>query len=129
MASKRQIVGFRQEQRSATTVPPCTTGCRAMCAFFFFQAEDGIRDYKVTGVQTCALPIYWSPPIDAPACLRGLRASARAGGQGSAGLFQSGDRRHDALVADHPSHQAVAGGDRKSVVVGEEGRSRWSPDH
>ena len=25
--------------------------------FFFFQAEDGIRDYKVTGVQTCALPI------------------------------------------------------------------------
>src|ERR1022692_3379986 len=32
--------------------------------FFFFQAEDGIRDYKVTGVQTCALPI----------CLRLLRA-------------------------------------------------------
>src|SRR5688500_20224774 len=29
-----------------------------MCfCFFFFQAEDGIRDYKVTGVQTCALPI------------------------------------------------------------------------
>src|SRR5256885_11943653 len=27
-----------------------------MC--FFFQAEDGIRDYKVTGVQTCALPIF-----------------------------------------------------------------------
>src|SRR5256885_11865156 len=26
--------------------------------FFFFQAEDGIRDYKVTGVQTCALPIW-----------------------------------------------------------------------
>src|SRR3989454_8145841 len=25
---------------------------------FFFQAEAGIRDYKVTGVQTCALPIY-----------------------------------------------------------------------
>src|SRR5256885_12876964 len=30
--------------------------------FFFFQAEDGIRDYKVTGVQTCALPI--SPARD-----------------------------------------------------------------
>src|SRR5688500_20129023 len=28
-----------------------------MIVFFFFQAEDGIRDYKVTGVQTCALPI------------------------------------------------------------------------
>src|SRR5256885_11787872 len=30
---------------------------RMVCYFFFFQAEDGIRDYKVTGVQTCALPI------------------------------------------------------------------------
>src|SRR5688500_20192362 len=29
-----------------------------MYTTFFFQAEDGIRDYKVTGVQTCALPIY-----------------------------------------------------------------------
>src|SRR5690606_39643332 len=28
--------------------------------FFFFQAEDGIRDFHVTGVQTCALPIYAS---------------------------------------------------------------------
>src|SRR2546430_6801262 len=28
--------------------------------FFFFQAEDGIRDLTVTGVQTCALPIYSS---------------------------------------------------------------------
>src|SRR5699024_7613982 len=27
--------------------------------FFFFQAEDGIRDRNVTGVQTCALPIFW----------------------------------------------------------------------
>src|SRR5258708_11926649 len=31
-------------------------GC--VCFFFFFQAEDGIRDDLVTGVQTCALPIY-----------------------------------------------------------------------
>src|SRR5699024_12229862 len=29
-----------------------------MCLFFFFQAEDGIRDRNVTGVQTCALPIF-----------------------------------------------------------------------
>src|SRR5690606_18360156 len=28
------------------------------CFFFFFQAEDGIRDFHVTGVQTCALPIW-----------------------------------------------------------------------
>src|SRR2546426_4138463 len=37
---------------------------------FFFQAEDGIRDYKVTGVQTCALPIW----------LRGGTASTTARG-------------------------------------------------
>src|SRR5256885_3919458 len=39
---------------------PCAPGrapVLALCVFFF-QAEDGIRDYKVTGVQTCALPIY-----------------------------------------------------------------------
>src|SRR2546429_7051590 len=29
-----------------------------LCVFFFFQAEDGIRDVAVTGVQTCALPIF-----------------------------------------------------------------------
>src|SRR5205823_10046019 len=33
---------------------PCCKGC---FSFFFFQAEDGIRDKLVTGVQTCALPI------------------------------------------------------------------------
>src|SRR2546429_958113 len=37
--------------------------------FFFFQAEDGIRDVAVTGVQTCALPIY----------LSGSKASSRQG--------------------------------------------------
>src|SRR5207249_9714445 len=31
---------------------------RVVCYLFFFQAEDGIRDRNVTGVQTCALPIY-----------------------------------------------------------------------
>src|SRR5256885_5814757 len=46
----------------------CLFVCRALSSImvicmlrairlFFFQAEDGIRDYKVTGVQTCALPI------------------------------------------------------------------------
>src|ERR1039457_5874945 len=39
------------------TVPPASARSRIR-VWFFFQAEDGIRDYKVTGVQTCALPIY-----------------------------------------------------------------------
>src|SRR2546427_8560068 len=34
-----------------------------MCLFFFFQAEDGIRDLTVTGVQTCALPISDRHPL------------------------------------------------------------------
>src|SRR5690606_40775884 len=33
---------------------------------FFFQAEDGIRDFHVTGVQTCALPISTASPQSAP---------------------------------------------------------------
>src|SRR2546430_2823544 len=32
--------------------------CVVIASFFFFQAEDGIRDLTVTGVQTCALPIF-----------------------------------------------------------------------
>src|SRR2546429_4261590 len=35
---------------------------RYVLYFFFFQAEDGIRDVAVTGVQTCALPIYNPAP-------------------------------------------------------------------
>src|SRR2546429_5159945 len=46
---------------------------RSLLLFFFFQAEDGIRDVAVTGVQTCALPIFccgynaailWYDPIN-----------------------------------------------------------------
>src|SRR5690349_25126947 len=35
--------------------------------FFFFQAEDGIRDLYVTGVQTCALPIFQGGNVGGPA--------------------------------------------------------------
>src|SRR5690606_39307364 len=44
--------------------------------YFFFQAEDGIRDFHVTGVQTCALPISTAPA--APTAAREA-AAARAG--------------------------------------------------
>src|SRR5690606_41193749 len=43
--------------------------------FFFFQAEDGIRDFHVTGVQTCALPI--SHALVSDIC-RGLLEAGRA---------------------------------------------------
>src|SRR5699024_11313186 len=42
--------------------------CR-LCVYFFFQAEDGIRDRNVTGVQTCALPISVSM-LDQPKKVR-----------------------------------------------------------
>src|SRR5690606_40930426 len=40
----------------------------------FFQAEDGIRDFHVTGVQTCALPIYAAEPEQADDAARSFRA-------------------------------------------------------
>src|SRR5436305_12206385 len=51
-----------------------------MACLFFFQAEDGIRDADVTGVQTCALPISEGCGRDHPA--RSRREGARAAGGG-----------------------------------------------
>src|SRR5207302_2312786 len=52
---------------------------------FFFQAEDGIRDFHVTGVQTCALPILAarSSMTVAPAAVIELRAAIAARSNGS----------------------------------------------
>src|ERR1039457_7401161 len=55
----------------------------------FFQAEDGIRDYKVTGVQTCALPIYLEP-----CCHQGRT------GPCTAALIQAGVARVVAALED-----------------------------
>src|SRR5438876_7241515 len=55
--------------------------------FFFFQAEDGIRDGRVTGVQTCALPIclslIWMPETFVGMALNSPRISWGASGLGS----------------------------------------------
>src|SRR6266516_2269887 len=77
----------------------------SLSLFFFFQAEDGIRDRTMTGVQTCALPISRH---SGPACP--LPGHARAA------------RRRAPAPRAWPR-------DRKSVVVGKECRSRWSPYH
>src|SRR6266540_5826370 len=50
------------------------------CFFFFFQAEDGIRDRDVTGIQTCALPISPTAPTRVPIDLL-LRVARSAGGR------------------------------------------------
>src|SRR6266496_5936189 len=75
--------------------------------FFFFQAEDGIRDLYVTGVQTCALPIW--PLISAPGCAAAEPAwRLRCASQGIAGQ------------AAQPLY--VRSEERR---VGKECRSRW----
>src|SRR5258708_14338847 len=44
-------------EEAVTVLLELSSMCSVFCCFFFFQAEDGIRDDLVTGVQTCALPI------------------------------------------------------------------------
>src|SRR3989454_6637744 len=87
--------------------------------FFFFQAEDGIRDYKVTGVQTCALPI--SAPVEPDPRLGEEHRAARRQ------LDQRGDDEHHGQREDDPHDRrgdveaapaaplAVDGSDRKST--------------
>src|SRR5256885_8819816 len=54
----RSVSTFLLNRSSDIIIPSRTVSVHAsLLVFFFFQAEDGIRDYKVTGVQTCALPI------------------------------------------------------------------------
>src|SRR5258708_28244986 len=81
----------------------------------FFQAEDGIRDDLVTGVQTCALPICnrldLGRVLNSPANQNTTKVQAIA--HGDRIELQSTDANRD----------------RKSVVVGKECRSRWSPYH
>src|SRR2546425_7880774 len=96
------------------------------CVFFFFQAEDGIRDKLVTGVQTCALPI-----------------SARTANRCSSDhmtafpLAPSANAVRDTvrrLAAIHPGPYRVVSCYLKlerseERRVGKECRSRWSPYH
>src|SRR5436189_523259 len=73
-------------------------------SFFFFQAEDGIRDTSVTGVQTCALPI-WS----AGATGAGVRRLPHAGVQPLPGPERGGEpplRRGAAARAGAPDRAA-----------------------
>src|SRR5258707_9758049 len=83
--------------------------------FFFFQAEDGIRDIGVTGVQTYALPILL---IDAkPHALREVWSEAESRGAKWSNYMLT------SLAAIEPT---VRSEERR---VGKECRSRWSPYH
>src|SRR2546430_4110567 len=56
--TSRLVVSDDAQDLLGGAVPsPAVAFLLTLIAFFFFQAEDGIRDLTVTGVQTCALPI------------------------------------------------------------------------
>src|SRR2546430_4160181 len=96
--------------------------------FFFFQAEDGIRDLTVTGVQTCALPISWS--------LLGLLAQfqvrianqygVQVGDEMIAAARAAQEIGSEIVLIDEDSRGVLRSEERR---VGKECRSRWSPYH
>src|SRR2546423_7662664 len=97
--------------------------------FFFFQAEDGIRDKLVTGVQTCALPISVTGPLSKKAGHGVYRAPARTKSQSVVALPAAASGAVIAWPgAPNPGTRftAARSGERR---VGEECRSRWSPYH
>src|SRR5258708_23592385 len=102
---------------------------------FFFQAEDGIRDDLVTGVQTCALPIYLFRSATEGLCLDGFIildsfcGTAKEVGSldwivdGALGLEEC---RGLGSPASAILSSKVRSEERR---VGKECRSRWSPYH
>ena len=84
--------------------------CACVVVFFFFQAEDGIRDWSVTGVQTCALPI-----LEQLAAANSKILHKRFTNFGI--YFDRSPGLHDCC---HRSEERR---------VGKECRSRWSPYH
>src|SRR3712207_8801440 len=100
--------------------------CLYCFIFFFFQAEDGIRDIGVTGVQTCALPILPRAAGRGP-----RRRDRRGGGESPRGRVAvprpRGGRRAGESRGD--GRGGPRAGRSEERRVGKECRSRWSPYH
>src|SRR5438552_5301165 len=89
--------------------------------FFFFQAEDGIRDDLVTGVQTCALPIF-------QALMASGQLTSRQLTQGYIRRMQSLNPLLHSVIEVNPNAIAIAARSEERRV-GKECRSRWAPEH
>src|SRR5256885_3727031 len=93
--------------------------------FFFFQAEDGIRDYKVTGVQTCALPIF-----DTVKAAGEVKPEAFGEVVGRISFFVNAGLRFVTELCKMRAFcelwDEIRSEERR---VGKECRSRWSPYH
>src|SRR2546422_5508730 len=94
----------------------------SLFCFFFFQAEDGIRDVAVTGVQTCALPIWLDALLD-------RRPSELAAGQLARAPVQERIEPQQLCDASDARFYLWPGYRSEERRVGKECRSRWSPDH
>src|SRR2546430_12080516 len=98
-------------------------------SFFFFQAEDGIRDLTVTGVQTCALPIFGPALSPCSQCSSPRRAcfleAAVDNPDSNPGCMH---RENLDRLKEHqrPAKPQARSEERR---VGKECRSRWSPYH
>src|SRR2546430_9066339 len=99
-----------------------------MC-FFFFQAEDGIRDLTVTGVQTCALPISFTSVVRREA--RGDGAFANKRGDDSSNLSEQPPSSFPVVRVCQTTGRELGSELWRSEErrVGKECRSRWSPYH
>src|SRR5207248_4216434 len=89
--------------------------------FFFFQAEDGIRDRTVTGVQTCALPILLNVDPAATTGPRSVTLTTNAEVVTLASGFTV-TAATPSLVSVSPNSGQQRSEERR---VGKEGRSRW----
>src|SRR2546429_2880841 len=107
---------------------PSISICSCMSCFFFFQAEDGIRDVAVTGVQTCALPIFFGLlSLRAPGL--GFIMITLALGQIVWGIaYRANDLTGGDNGIRHPA-RPMPFGRSEERRVGKECRSRWSPYH
>src|SRR3712207_7650881 len=96
---------------------------RVMSDFhFFFQAEDGIRDIGVTGVQTCALPIFTGVTCPIIRYHPAIIAQAAA----TVALLSDGRFTLGIGAGERLNEHVVRSEERR---VGKECRSRWSPYH
>src|SRR2546430_10065969 len=96
---------------------------------FFFQAEDGIRDLTVTGVQTCALPISPKTLGNSEIGVR-FAGKARAVDYAISYLHTRADLPAVGSLTTPPGFQLTTPHPRSEERrVGKECRSRWSPYH
>src|SRR3989440_6970042 len=109
------------------TIPiSLSPSCRVF--FFFFQAEDGIRDLIVTGVQTCALPICRDPDRAARPADRGPPLTRRTAQRAEHLPQLCHDVRPPlAMRLELVGRRAPMRSEERRV--GKECRSRWSPYH